>query len=289
MAVVGAHNQTALAAAVEAERLGLVRPLFLGPLDEVKKLLQDIGASSIPNQCLLDCAVDEVCARLAVQLARAGDAAILLKGAVDTGTMMKAVLDSSEGLRIGRLLSDVFVCEVPRPAGTKLLMITDGGVTPHPDRQQKIEIILNAVEVAHALGYENPKVALLSATEKVSTAVPSTLDASAIAQMSRSGHIPGCVVDGPLALDLAVSTDSAHVKHIDSPVAGQADILVAPDMEAANMLAKSTTYFAGFRLAHVIVGGRAPILIPSRSDTMQAKLFSIALGLVMCQTHDRPE
>jgi phosphate butyryltransferase len=283
IAVVGAHNETALAAALEAERIGLAQTIFIGPVGSVGKLLKEMGAEEFPSPQVRDGSDEEACAQTAVQLVRSGEAEILLKGAVDTATLMRAVLDSSQGLRTGRLLSDVFIAEVHQANRTKLLMITDGGVTPHPDRQQKIEIIHNAVEVAHALGCECPKVALLSATEKVTPAVPSTLDAAIITQMNRRGQIPGCVVDGPLALDLAVSADSARVKGLDSPVAGQADILVAPDMEVANVLAKSTTYFAGFRLAHVIVGGRAPILIPSRSDTMEAKLFSIALGIIMSE------
>lgn len=289
IAVIGAQNRTALTAAVEAERLGLVRIILLGPANEIKQAWSDVAAAELFPESLLDCADDETAARRAVQLVHAGDASILLKGAVDTATMMKAVLDPADGLRIGHLLSDVFVCEVRQPNETKLILITDGGVVPHPDRQQKVQIILNAVQVAHALGYEQPKVALLSATEKVSASVPSTLDAAIITQMNRRGQIPGCVVDGPLALDAAVCADAARVKEIESPVAGHADILVAPDMEAANILAKSTTYFAGFRLAHVVVGARAPILIPSRSDTAEAKLFSIALGLLMSQPSGRSE
>lgn len=287
--VVGAQNRTALAAAVEAERLGLVQIALVGPAGEIKHLWSEIVGSEPAANSLLDCPDDESSARRAVELVRAGEASILLKGAVDTATMMKAVLDPTDGLRVGHLLSDVFVCEVRQGTETKLILITDGGVVPHPDRQQKIEIILNAVQVAHALGYEKPKVALLSATEKVSSSIPSTLDAAIITQMNRRRQIPGCVVDGPLALDVAVSADAARVKQIDSPVAGHADILVAPDMEAANILAKSTTYFAGFRLAHVVVGARAPILIPSRSDTAQAKLFSIALGLLMSEPSGRSE
>jgi phosphate butyryltransferase len=282
IAVVGAQNKTALAAALGAERIGLARAVLIGSKSLVEGLLREVSAGSSFADRVIDCAGEVECARLGVQLVRSGEARILMKGSMDTSALMKVVLDSAEGIRAGRLLSDVFVCEVRRADGPRLVLITDGGVTPHPDRQQKIEIIRNAVEVAHALGLECPKVALLSATERVTPAIPSTLDAAIITQMNRRGQIPGCVIDGPLALDLAVSPESAEVKRIDSPVAGEADILVAPDIEVANVLAKSTTYFAGFRSAHVIIGGRAPVLIPSRADAMEAKLFSIALGVIMC-------
>jgi phosphate butyryltransferase len=171
--------------------------------------------------------------------------------------------------------------EYPNRTGNKFVMITDGGMTLAPDLSNKIELIKNAVEVAHALGNTNPKVAILSATEFVLPNLPSTLDAAALSKMNDRGQIRGCVVDGPLALDNALSPDAAEEKGIVSPVAGRAEILVAANIESANSLAKSTTYFANLRLAHVIVGARIPILIPSRSDKGDAKLLSIAMGIVM--------
>ncbi len=219
--------------------------------------------------------------RCCVDLLRKGDAGIFMKGSVDTGTMMRAVLDESAGLRTGRLLSDVFLTEVPFRQGNKFLMITDGGLTPAPGLKEKISIILNAVSVAHSLGNPTPRVALLSATEQVSEALPSTVDAAILSKMNERGQIPGCLVDGPLALDNAISPEAAKEKGIESKVAGLADILVAPSIETANALAKSTTYFAGWRLAHVIMGGKVPILIPSRADRADAKLLSIALGMVV--------
>jgi phosphotransacetylase len=206
---------------------------------------------------------------------------VLLKGSVDTATLMRAVLEESAGLRTGRLLSDVFLFEYRRPAGTKLVMITDGGLIPAPDLTNKVELIRNAVEVAHALGSTMPKVAVLSASEFVTPSIPSTLDAAILAKMNERGQISGCLVDGPLALDNAISADAAREKGIRSSVAGDADILIAANIEAANSLAKSTTLFAGYRLAHVIVGARVPICIPSRADRSDAKLLSIALGVIM--------
>ncbi len=218
-----------------------------------------------------------------VDILRKGDAEIFMKGSVDTGTMMRAVFDESSGLRTGRLFSDVFLTEAPFRQGSKFLMITDGGLTPAPDLKEKIGLINNACTVAHALGNPLPRVAILSATEQVSAGLPSTVDAAILSKMNERGQITGCLVDGPLALDNAVSPEAAREKNIESKVAGMADVLVAPSIEAANALAKSTTYFAGWRLAHVIIGGKVPILIPSRADKADAKLLSIALGMLVRQ------
>ncbi len=208
---------------------------------------------------------------------------ILMKGGIDTGTMMRAVLQENAGIRTGRLLSDIFILEFPQRTENKFVMITDGGMTMAPDLRNKVELIVNAVEVAHALGNTMPKVAVLSATEMVVPTLQSTLDAAALSKMNERGQIKGCIVDGPFALDNAVSTEAAEEKRINSPVAGKAEILVAANIESANSLAKSTTYFAGLRLAHVIVGGKAPILIPSRADKSDAKMLSIALGVIMSE------
>jgi phosphate butyryltransferase len=219
--------------------------------------------------------------QVCMELLRQGKADVFMKGSVDTATMMRAVLDEKSGLRTGRLLSDVFITESILPEGKRFLMITDGGLNPAPDLKDKIDLIYNAVSVAHALGNSLPRVAILSATELVSTSLPSTVDAAILAKMNDRGQIKGCIVDGPLGLDNAVSRAAAEEKKIRSEVAGRADIIVAPTIEAANSLAKSTTYFAGWRLAHVVVGGKVPILIPSRADKSDAKLLSIALGIVM--------
>jgi phosphate butyryltransferase len=219
----------------------------------------------------------------AIEAVNDGEADILMKGGVDTSTMMKAVLDEKSGLRIGRLLSDIFVLEYPPRGGNKFVMITDGGMTLAPDLKNKVELIANAVEVAHALGNPLPKVAVLSATEFVVPSLQSTLDAAALAKMNDRGQISGCVVDGPFALDNAISEDAAAEKRMKSEVAGKAEILVAANIESANSLAKSTTYFAGLRLAHVIVGGKVPVLIPSRADSSDAKLLSVALGIIMSE------
>lgn len=242
---------------------GLIRK-SVGTTDRVT-----VHASPDPPAALAAC----------LQAVRQGSATVLMKGSIDTGAMMKGALDGASGIRTGRLMSDVFIFEYPRTA--KLLMITDGGLTIAPTLAEKAELIRNAVMVAQALGNPAPKVAVLSATEKVTRAMPSTLDAAELAAMNKRGEITGCVVDGPFALDNAVDIEAAREKGITSPVAGNADILLLPTIEAANALAKSTTYFAGFRLAHVVVGATIPILIPSRADKSDAKLLSIALGMLM--------
>jgi phosphotransacetylase len=225
--------------------------------------------------------------RASIKLVADGHGDILMKGGVDTSTMMKAVLRDDAGVRTDRLLSDIFVMEFPQREDNRFVMITDGGMTLAPDLKNKVELINNAVEVAHALGNPNPKVAVLSATELVLPNLQSTLDAAALSKMNERGQIKGCIVDGPFGLDNAVSIEAAEEKRIKSPVAGKAEILIAANIESANSLAKSTTYFAGLRLAHVIVGGRVPVLIPSRADKADAKLYSVALGVVMSEYYAR--
>jgi phosphate butyryltransferase len=218
-----------------------------------------------------------------IELINNGEGDILLKGGIDTSSMMKGVLSEDSGIRTGRLLSDIFILEYPPRHDNTFIMITDGGMTLSPDLRNKVELIKNAVEVAHALGNAKPKVAVLSATEFVNPNLQSTLDAAALAKMNDRGQIGGCVVDGPFALDNAISSDASAEKKINSPVAGQAEILIAANIESANSLAKSTTFFANLRLAHVVVGGRVPVLIPSRADKSDAKLLSVALGIIMSE------
>jgi phosphate butyryltransferase len=223
----------------------------------------------------------------AISVIAKGEADVLMKGSVDTATLMKAVLADGSPMRTGRTLSDVFLFEFPDPSGTRLVMITDGGLNLAPDLKAKVDLIRNAVSVGHALGIAEPRVAVLSASEFVNPALPSSVDAALLSKMNERGQITGCIVDGPLALDNAISPEAAGEKKIDAGVAGRADILLAPTIEAANLLAKSTTYFAGYQLGHVVVGATAPILIPSRADKRSAKVNSIALGLLMVGATDR--
>ncbi len=257
--VVFPNNEETFGAIRDALDQGLAGFILVGS----KPLIEQALPAELRSRCELHHAEDALSAlRISLELVAAGKADILMKGGIDTSSMMKAVLKEGAGIRTGRLLSDIFLLEFPERPDNKFIMITDGGMTMSPDLKNKMELIRNAVEVAHALGNENPMVAVLSATEFVVPGLQSTLDAAALSKMNDRGQITGCTVDGPFALDNAISMEAAEEKGIISPVAGRAEILVAANIESANSLAKSTTYFAGLRLAHVIVGGRVPVLIP---------------------------
>lgn len=279
LVVAPANTETLRAVAQAMEHLP-VSPLLIGDAQVIERELRAAGAD--PARADIEHRPDVRAAlERTIEIARTGGADVLLKGSVDTGTLMRAVLQESAGLRTGGLLSDVLMAELPAGPSRRLLLITDGGLTLSPDLKEKADIIRNAVRVAHALGMALPKVAVLSASEFVLPALPSSLDAAALVRMQERGQITGCIVDGPLALDTAVSPEAATEKNLQSPVAGAADILVAPGIETGNVLGKSVTYFAGYRVAHVIVGARLPILIPSRADKADAKLLSIAAGMLM--------
>ena len=223
---------------------------------------------------------DAAAARRAVALVRAGEAQVILKGKLPPGMPLKVGLDRSEGLRTGALLSDVLVTEHPGDAPPRLLGLTDGGVNVAPDLPAKKAILENAVTIFHRLGFERPVVACLCAVETPSEAMPHTLEARALVEMAGRGEIQGCHVSGPLALDNALFAWAARAKGIDDPLAGRADILLAPTIEVGNVLGKAFTYLARRAVAHVIQGARAPVLIPSRVDRPEDKLASIALGVL---------
>lgn len=278
--VVQPHNEESLAAVVEAKRIGLANFNLVGDENIIRKTISGLNGNptdyTIYNHHDSESAINK-----AIELVHSNKANILMKGSVDTSTLMKAIFDPKNDLRTGQLFSDVFIFEYPYRNGNKLIMITDGGLNLQPDLQAKIGLINNAIKVAHALGNANPRVALLSASEKVNTKLQSSVDAAEITKLNRDGKITGCTIDGPMALDVCVSKQSAAEKNIHSEVAGNADIIVAPNIEAANSLAKSTQYFAGLPHAQVIVGGKIPILIPSRADKCEEKVRTIALGVIM--------
>ncbi len=281
VAVVNPNNSESFSAIIHAVKVMKTRFVLFGNAE----ILGD-GTSSLPAESkdavrTVACASQEEALSRAVNSVAGGDADILMKAGVDTSTMMKAVLAENSGLRVGRLLSDVFVFEYPSGPDSRFIMITDGGINLSPDLKTKVELINNALDVAHALGIADPRVAVLSASEFVNPNLQSTVDAAALSKMNERGQIKGGIIDGPLALDSALSAEAAEEKSIKSRVAGKADILLAPNIETANSLAKSTTYFAGLRLAHVVLGAKVPILIPSRADRSDAKLLSIALASVV--------
>ena len=280
LVVAAAESTTALQAAGLARRQRLAEVILTGDPAGLRRRLAELGED--PALFTLVAADDDAdAARRAVALVRGGEAVVLLKGRLQTGDLLRAVLDRRAGLRSeGRLLSDVLVADHPLSTEPRLVGVTDGGVNVAPDLGQKRAIIENAVALFQRLGYLRPKVACLCAVEKVSPAMPHTVDAQALAELNARGELGGCLVSGPLALDNALSEEAAREKGIDHPVAGHADVLLAPTIEAGNALGKSFTYLAHAHVAHVLVGALAPVLIPSRVERAEDKLMSIALGVL---------
>lgn len=277
--VVQPHNKETLSAVIDAAKMGLANFHLVGNKSQITEILNNLNCElefKINNEPVTALAISK-----AFKLIHEGSCHIILKGSIDTSTLMKAIFDPTNNMRTGQLFSDVFIFEFPKRVDNKLIMITDGGLNLNPDLQAKIGIIKNAIKVANALGNFNPKIAILSASEKINPKLQSSLDAAEITKMNREGRITGCIIEGPLALDLCISEEAAIEKKINSPVAGNADIIVAPNIETANSLAKSTQYFAGLPHAQVIVGGKIPILIPSRADKQEEKVRTIALGVLM--------
>jgi phosphate butyryltransferase len=287
LVVAAAESGTALKAAAMARRQGLAEVALTGDPEALRRRLEALGED--PARYQLCRADDDVeAARLAVGMVRAGEAAILMKGRLQTGDLLRAVLDRQAGLRqAGQLLSDVLVADHPLPGVRRLVGVTDGGVNVAPDLAQKKAIVENAVALFRRLGCDLPKVACLCAVERVNPAMPHTVDAQALAAMNAAGELGGCLVSGPLALDNALSLEAAREKGIDHPVAGHADLLLAPTIETGNALGKSFTYVGRAHVAHVIVGALAPVLIPSRVEQADDKLLSIALG-VLAASAPRP-
>jgi phosphate butyryltransferase len=279
VAVVGAESESALRAMAAAARGGLATPVLVGDEAAVRARIAAAGLEGLEGARFVDVDGPEAAAEAAVALARGGEVAVLLKGGLRTDQLLRAALHREGGLRTGRLLSDVLVYEDTLGGGRRLVGVTDGGITPLPDEEALKQIVANAVEVFHALGFQRPRVALLSATEAVTEAVPSTVRARAVAEWA-ADSLPDAHVDGPLALDNALLPAAAEAKGMGGPVAGRADIMVVPSIEAGNILGKGVKYLAGSLTAHVVVGARVPILIPSRVESAEDKLHSIALGLL---------
>jgi phosphate butyryltransferase len=271
-------EEISLHAAILAQQAGIAAPVLVGLPERIAALLQQAGVSAGDYEVMPAGDPVQAC-RIAVQLAHDDRVDVLLKGGVQTAQLLHAVLDKDSGIRASNVMSECTIYEDTRVRHS-LLAVVDGGILVAPTLDEKVEAIRNTVGVYHKLGYENPKVAVLAAVETVSEKMPCTEDAAIIARMCERGQIKGCVVDGPLALDNAISPRAASIKGIGGEVAGVADILIVPDIEAGNMLGKSMTYFAGFTSAHVTIGARKPVLVPSRADDGQTKLMSVALGIV---------
>ena len=280
VAVAWATGAETLRAAADARRLGLAEPILVGPAPTIRQGLDAIGESSGDFEVVAS-PDPAAAASSSAALIRAGEASVLLKGALPTSTLMHAVLHPEDGLRTGQLLSDVFIFDYEGGESPRIVGITDGGVVPRPDVDQKERILRNAVAAFQALGIARPAVALLAAVESVSGTFPSTSDAAELVRRLDGPDASGFQVDGPLAVDLALSREAAAMKGFESEIAGRADILVFPDLESANMSAKSVEYVAGLEPAHCIMGALAPVLIPSRSETSGARLSSLAFGALL--------
>lgn len=260
-------------AAREASDLGYVDCLFVGREGPMRDALAKAAPGFTPR--LVPVATEEEAAARTVALVRAGEAKAIMKGAVSTPVLLKAILNKETGIRQGNLLSHVLVYEWEG----SLRLLTDGGLNPHPTVEEKLGILTNAVEFARRLGIATPRAAILSAAETVSFKMPSTMDAAVIAKMAERKQIAGCLVDGPLALDNAISLESAHHKGLDNDVVGRADILVAPDIDTGNILGKSIMYFGKVPAGGVILGAGVPVVMLSRSDDRQTRRNSITLAL----------
>jgi len=273
-------DESSLRGTLEAAQEGLIVPILVGPAQRIKAVAADCRLD-LAGCSIVDTEHSDASASDAVRLIREGKAEALMKGSLHTDELMGAVVKRETGLRTKRRISHCFVMDVPALA--QALIITDAAVNIAPTLTDKVHIVQNAIDLAHTLGRALPKVAILSAMETVNPDVPSTIDAAALCKMADRGQITGGILDGPLALDNAIDLTAARIKRIHSPVAGAADILVVPDLEAGNMLAKSLSYMAGADAAGIVVGARVPIILTSRADSVMARLASCAVALLVAQ------
>ncbi|MBM7604572.1 phosphate butyryltransferase [Metabacillus crassostreae] len=279
VAVASAEDEEVIEAVAEAINRDLAQFLLFGNKDEIEELLVKKGCNKDYVK-VIHTRSKEQASQQAVKAVFENEASVLMKGHVPTSTLLKAVLNKEYGLRMGKVLSHVAVFEVAN--FSKLTIVTDAAMNIAPDLSQKEQIINNSVEVARAIGIAQPKVAVITAVETINQSMQATIDAAALTIMNKRGQIKNCLIDGPLALDNAISLDAAELKGISSPVAGQADILFVPSIETGNVLYKSLIYFAKAKVGAVIAGAKAPIVLTSRSDTSESKLYSLALAL--CST-----
>jgi phosphate acetyltransferase len=283
--VVHPCDETSLRGAMEAAALGIISPILVGPATKIKNVARE-HQIDIRDYEIVDVPHSDAAAERAVELIREGKGELLMKGSLHTDELMHAVAASKTGLRTARRISHVFIMDVPTYPET--LFITDAAINIFPDLDAKRDIIQNAIDLAHVMGIETPRVAILAAVEVVDPRMQSTLDAAALCKMADRGQITGALLDGPLAFDNAVSPEAARMKGIVSPVAGLADILVAPDLEAGNMLAKQLTFMAGADAAGVVLGARVPIILTSRADGDRTRLASCAVAVKIARQRAVP-
>ena len=270
-------DATSLKAALEATQLGLIKAILVGPRTRIEAVAKQ-ESLDISGFELIDSPHSHASADLAVALVREGRASLLMKGSLHTDELMQSVVNAQTGLRTGRRLSHVFIMDVPTYPDP--LFITDAAINITPDLSCKVDIVQNAIDLHLALGLGTPRVAILSAVEQINPKMPTTIEAAALCKMADRGQITGGILDGPLAMDNAISPEAAAMKGLTSPVAGHAQILIVPDLEAGNMLAKNLSFLAGALAAGIVLGARVPIILTSRADSRQARLASCAVAAI---------
>jgi phosphate acetyltransferase len=275
-------DEVSLESAVEAARLKLIVPVLVGPETRIREVAKRANID-IAGLKIVDAAHSHDSAAKAVALVRAAQAEVLMKGSLHTDELMGAVVAREAGLRTARRISHCFIMDVPSHATP--LVITDAAINIAPSLEDKVSIVQNAIDLVRDMGVTDIRVAILSAMETVNAKVPSTLEAAALCKMADRGQITGAVLDGPLALDNAIDLAAAKVKKINSPVAGRANVLVVPDLEAGNMLAKSLTFLAGADAAGIVLGARVPIILTSRADSLITRLASCAVAVMVATAH----
>lgn len=276
-AVVHPCEITALTGALDAAEKGLIIPILVGPIDKIKEVAKS-GNLELGNIQIVDTKHSHESATKAVELIREGKAELLMKGSLHTDELMSAIVSKERGLRTSRRISHVFVMDVP--TYHKVLIVTDGAINIAPSLEDKVDICQSAIDLAIALGREKPKVAILAAVETVTSKMPATIDAAALCKMADRGQITGGILDGPLAFDNAINKEAAKTKGIISEVAGDPDILLAPDLEAGNILAKLLTYLSRADSAGLVLGARVPVILTSRADNVRSRIASCAVAMI---------
>lgn len=282
--VVHPCDETSLRGAVEAAEANLIRPILVGPVARISKVARDSGID-IGQFETVDSPYSEAAAATAVNLVREGKAELIMKGSLHTDELMRAITSSSQGLRTARRISHVFVMDAPTHKDT--LFVTDAAINIAPDLDVKRDIVQNAIDLFTQIGLGTPRVAILSAVETVTSKIPSTIDAAALCKMADRGQITGGILDGPLAFDNAIDEEAARIKGIKSEVAGRAQILVVPNLEAGNMLAKNLIFLSQADAAGIVLGARVPIILTSRADNVRARTASCAIASLYADARRR--
>jgi phosphotransacetylase len=277
-------EKTALAAAIDAGQAGLITPILVGPASKIEEVARSAGINLGKTE-IVDTPHSQASAAKAVEVVRGGRAELLMKGSLHTDELLSAVVARETGLRTGRRISHVFIMDVP--TYHKVLIVTDAAINISPGLEEKADICQNAIDLCISLGLARPKIAILAAVETVTSKMPSTIDAAALCKMADRGQITGGVVDGPLAFDNAISREAADIKGIHSEVAGNPDILLVPDLEAGNMLAKQLSFLANADSAGLVLGARVPVILTSRADSLRSRIASCAVAVLAAHARRR--